>query len=131
MSCATTVSLFERLGGEPAISAAVEIFYERVLADAELRPFFDDSRMERLKKRQKQFFTQALGGPAVYRGANMKSAHRKHSIEQKHFEKTVGHLVGTLKQLKVPAKMIEEVVSLLAPLAGDIINAPRAKQARV
>lgn len=122
MATAATVTLFEQLGGEPAITAAVEMFYERVMADAELRPFFDEGRLPRLKLRQTQFFTQALGGPAVYRGATMKAAHRKHPIEAQHFEKVVGHLAATLDELKVPQALSREVLSQLAPLAADIIN---------
>ena len=123
MASATT-TLYEQIGGEPAISAAVSMFYDRVLADPELRPFFDESRLPRLIRRQAQFFTQALGGPAVYKGANMKAAHRKHAIEERHFQKVVGHLSATLNDLKVPPTVSQEVVSQLAPLASDIINAP-------
>ena len=122
MASATTTSLFEQLGGEPAITAAVEMFYDRVMADDKLRPFFEEGRLPRLKRRQAQFFTQALGGPEVYQGANMKAAHRKHPIEKRHFEQVVGHLSATLDELKVPKALSQEVLSQLAPLAADIIN---------
>ena len=117
-----TTTLYEQLGGEQAISAAVSMFYDRVLADPELRPFFDESRLPRLIRRQAQFFTQALGGPAVYKGANMKAAHRKHAIEERHFQKVVSHLSATLSELNVPKPVTQEVLSQLAPLASDIIN---------
>lgn len=123
MASATT-TLYDQLGGEPAISAAVSLFYDRVMADPELRPFFDEARLPRLIRRQTQFFTQALGGPAVYKGPNMKAAHRKHPVEPKHFQKVVEHLSATLDDLKVPPKMTEEVLSQLAPLASEIINTP-------
>jgi hemoglobin len=124
MASATSTTLFERIGGEPAISAAVSLFYDKVMADAELRPFFDESRLPRLIRRQAQFFVQALGGPADYKGASMKAAHRKHPIQSKHFEKVVGHLSSTLADLKVPKSVSREVLEQLAPLASDIINTP-------
>lgn len=124
MASATTSTLFERIGGEPAISAAVSMFYDRVMTDPELQPFFDQKRLPRLIRRQAQFFIQALGGPANYRGANMKAAHRKHAIQEKHFQKVVGHLSTTLGDLKVPPAVAAEVLSQLAPLAADIINTP-------
>lgn len=69
-------SLYQRLGGKAAIGAAVEALYERVLADRQLKKFFRGVEMDRLKNQQKAFFTQALGGPARYRGPDMKpSAH--------------------------------------------------------
>jgi len=123
MASATT-TLYERIGGEPAISAAVSLFYDKVMADPELRPFFDESRLPRLIRRQAQFFMQALGGPEEYKGANMKAAHRKHPIQSKHFQKVVEHLSATLGDLKVPASVSQEVLEQLAPLASDIINTP-------
>lgn len=61
-------SLFDRLGGMPAITAAVEKFYERVLADAELSPFFTRTNLVWLRKRQGQFLAQALGGAIGVQG---------------------------------------------------------------
>jgi methyl-accepting chemotaxis protein len=115
-------SLYERLGGKGAIHAAVEQFYERVLADPELRPFFAKTNVKWLKTRQAQFLTQALGGPALYQGQDMKKAHAHLAIEARHFERVAGHLVGTLRALGVPQPLIEEVVAGVAPLAGDIVN---------
>ena len=123
MASATT-TLFDRLGGEQAISAAVSMFYDRVMADPELRPLFDTSRLARLMRRQVQFFTQALGGPAIYQGASMKAAHRKHPIEPKHFQKVAHHLSAVLDDLNVPEALSREVLAQLAPLASEIVNTP-------
>jgi len=115
-------SIYERLGGAPAIDAAVEAFYERVLADGALRPFFADTNIQWLKARQKQFFGQALGGPEVYQGRPMKSAHGHLPIEQEHFDRVAEHLIQTLKELGVGFDVIQEVVAVVAPLAIDIVN---------
>ena len=40
-----TATLFERVGGVPAIKAAVDLFYEKVLADPTLKPFFAASTL--------------------------------------------------------------------------------------
>jgi methyl-accepting chemotaxis protein len=117
-------SLYERLGGKTAITAAVEEFYRRVLADPELRPFFAKTNMKWLKTRQVQFLTQALGGPALYRGQDMKAAHAHLAIEAHHFERVAGHLVNTLQMLGAPQPLIDEVVAGVAPLAADIVNTP-------
>ena len=75
-------SLYQRLGGKAAIGAAVEALYERVLADRQLKKFFRGAEMDRLKNQQKAFFTQALGGPARYRGPDMKQAHEHLAIKR-------------------------------------------------
>ena len=92
-------SLFNRIGGEPAIQATITEFYKRVLADPLLKPFFRDVDMSWLKQQQFDFFVGALGGPQRYRGADMKTAHRHLAIEEKHFAQVATHLVGALKSL--------------------------------
>ena len=117
-------SIYDRIGGAPAIDAAVDQFYERVLADEELAPFFDGVSMPRQIKQQKAFFTTALGGPAIYKGKDMKEAHAHLAIQQKHFGMVAGHLVDTLQNLEVPQSIIDEIVAAISPLADDVVNTP-------
>ena len=117
-------SLYERIGGARAINAAVDVFYEKVLADPNLSPFFVDSSMQRLKAHQFAFFSQALGGPRTYSGASMQHAHKRLAIEQRHFDAVAMHLIETLRDLSVPDGVIAEVGSAIAPLAAEIVNTP-------
>jgi methyl-accepting chemotaxis protein len=122
---AKPASLYERIGGDAAVAKAVEEFYDRVLDDAELAPFFAKVNLDWLKKRQVQFLAQALGGPATYRGRNMADAHAGLGISAAHFERVAGHLSDALTELRVPAPIVQEVIGLVAPLAKDIVD-PRA-----
>jgi len=115
-------SLFKQLGGEKSVEAVVDDFYKRVLADGELSPFFTKTNMKWLRMRQGQFFTQALGGPEIYKGKGMKEAHAKMQIADHHFQKVAHHLVETLRSLGVSQARIDQVVQLVAPLKGDIVN---------
>lgn len=112
----------QRLGGKAAIAAALDEFYSRVLADAQLKGFFAGVEIKRLISQQQAFFTQALGGPARYRGPSMKQAHAHLPIEQKHFERVAVHLSGTLAMLGVPPALMDEVMAAVAPLAGEIVT---------
>ena len=56
-------TLYERLGGEPAVNAAVDIFYRKVLNDYRINRFFDNVDMEKQAAKQKAFLTMAFGGP--------------------------------------------------------------------
>ncbi len=120
----TQATLFERIGGVPAIKAAVDQFYDRVLADPDLSPFFTDVNLRWLKGRQNAFFIQALGGPAVYKGRDMKAAHEHLPIRPSDFGKVAGHLKDTLIALKVPTSLVNEVIGAVAPLAKQIVNTP-------
>jgi methyl-accepting chemotaxis protein len=127
-SSAVLDSIYDRIGGAPALQAAVDAFYVRVLADPALKPFFEKTNMAALKMRQRAFFGQALGGPEVYRGRDMRSAHARFQITQKHFDKVAGHLVDTLQSLGVDQETIGEIVAAVAPLAAEIVNTKESKE---
>ena len=120
--------IYDRIGGAPALQAAVDAFYDRVLADPDLRGFFSNLNMKALKFKQRAFFAQALGGPAEYRGRDMRTAHARFKIAQKHFDKVAGHLVDTLQSLGVDQETIGEIVAVVAPLAADIVNSTESKE---
>lgn len=118
------VSLYERIGGEAAVNVAVDRFYERVLADPELKDFFSGVSMSRLKAHQFAFLSQALGGPKQYGGASMRDAHSRLAIEQRHFDGVAVHLVETLRELGVPDDIIGAIGAALTPPSEQIVNTP-------
>lgn len=120
-----TQSLYERLGGEAAVNAAVDIFYKKVLADPLLAPFFDATDIPAQIKKQKQFLTFAFGGPSIYSGRGMRNAHRS-SVERgmngQHFDAVIGHLGATLTELNVPADLIAEAAAIAESTRKDVLN---------
>ncbi|MVU78529.1 group 1 truncated hemoglobin [Nocardia sp. ET3-3] len=121
-------SIYDRIGGTPAITAVVDDFYRRVCADADLAGFFARVDLDRLKARQVEYFSTVLGGPAVYTGASMRQVHRGLGISRRHFDRVVRHLVAALTVAEVPGELVDEIVAALAPLARDIVvpRAPRS-----
>jgi hemoglobin len=115
-------TLYQRIGGEAAVNAAVDRFYERVLADSALNSLFSGVSMPRLKAHQAAFLSQVMGGPKKYTGASMKAAHASLAIEQHHFDLVATHLVETLRDLGVSDEIIGEVVIALTPLADEIVS---------
>src|SRR5437868_6073134 len=111
-----------------AITLTVEKFYERVLADPNLVPFFARTNLNWLRKRQVQFFAQALGGPAEYPGRDMKTAHEHLAIRQNHFDRVADHLAKTLQSLGTSPPLIEEVIARVALLQAEIVNTPSPPQ---
>lgn len=122
MSTPAGTSIYAAIGGEPALVAVVDDFYERVTEDPELAGFFAGTNMTKLKGRQVEFFAAALGGPHTYTGATMREAHRGRGIGQEHFNLVAGHLIAALSAADVPYKTINDITGLLGPLAGDIVS---------
>lgn len=91
------MTLYERVGGSEVIAEMVDDFYECVLNDADLRPFFEDVSVERLKLMQAQFFAAALDGPIKYTGAELSQIHQGMGIKRAHITKFVGHLIQVLE----------------------------------
>ena len=120
------MNIYDSIGGAAAVRAAVDDFYARVLADRRLAPFFARTDMERLKAHQRAFIAAALGGPEIFAGRDMASAHAGLGIEDDDFDAVVGHLAGTLTGLGVPEDTIGQIGGALAPLRGDIVTTPPA-----
>lgn len=91
-------SLYDRLGGETGIESLVEDFYDRVLADPELAPFFEHASMERLRMMQKELFSEALGGPLFYSGHSLRQVHAGKGIRKRDLRRFIGHLLTTLEE---------------------------------
>ena len=119
-----TESLFSQAGGKGAIAAVVERFYSKVLADPDLKHFFAKTNMTWLKLRQTQFMTQALGGPAEYKGRSMKSAHADMLIEKRHFERVGTHLAVTLSEMGLAPDVVDGVMAKITALEPEIVTVP-------
>ncbi len=120
-----TESLFERIGGEPAVEAAVDIFYRKVLNDMSVAAFFLHTDMDEQRAKQKSFLTMAFGGPNDYSGKDMRNAHAnlvKDGLNDAHFDAVAGHLKATLEELGVDAGAIGEVMAIAESTRDDVLN---------
>jgi hemoglobin len=116
------MSLYDDLGGEPAVDAAVDLFYDKVLADSRINQFFEHTDMVRQKRMQKQFLTLAFGGPNHYSGAGMRKAHQSLSLEDEHFDAVMENLGATLVELGVPQDKVQEAAAVAESVRADVLN---------
>jgi len=125
--------LYERLGGEKGITAIVDDFVTRVLADPRVNwerkgvtrggmslkrnqsVAWDPNpqNVERLKKHLTQFFSLATGGPTQYDGRDMKEAHSGMHVTNPEFDATIGDMKATLDKLQVPNDEQKELLAIL------------------
>ena len=120
-------TLYEELGGEPAVEAAVDIFYRKVLVDDRISRFFDDIDMDVQAAKQKAFLTLVLGGPAKYSGRDMRQGHAhlvERGLDDSHVDAVLELLGKTLAELGVSAEKIGKVAAIANSVRDDVLNRP-------
>lgn len=113
-------SLFEQVGGDQAIAKLIHEFYDRVIADPELKPFFRHTSMDKLRRMQHEFFSAALDGPITYTGKPLGYVHHGRGITKHHFALYVGHLIQTLKSLEIDEQHVQDIISRINTYANEI-----------
>jgi hemoglobin len=122
---ASKKSLYERIGGDAAVNAAVDVFYRKVLADDRINKFFETVDMERQAAKQKAFLTMALGGPVNYSGKDMRTAHAHlvaKGLNDSHFDAVMENLGATLTELGVPGDLIAEAAAIAESTRNDVLG---------
>jgi hemoglobin len=130
VGCATTgeqtatkeKSLYDRLGGKPAITAVVDDFVARVAADRRINRFFANTDIPPFKAKLVDQICEASGGPCKYTGKDMRTAHAGMGISDADFNALVEDLVATLDKFKVPEKEKSELLGALGPMKKDIVT---------
>ena len=115
-------TLFERIGGEAAVDKAVDIFYDKIMADERIKSFFENIDMFAQARKQKLFLTMVFGGPSDYAGRDMRSAHAGMGIDDGHFDAVVENLAATLAELGVSDEDISEVAKIAESVRSDVLN---------
>ena len=113
-------TLFERIGGQQMIAEVVDDFYDRVLADPELKPFFKNTSMYKLRCMQREFFSAALDGPITYTGKPLSHVHHGMGITKRHFALFVNHLLDTLRNRNITDQDLTDIISRINTYADEI-----------
>ena len=118
-------SLYEQLGGQPAVEAAVDIFYRKVLMDDRISHFFEGVDMDQQIGKQKSFLTMAFGGPNNYSGLDMRRAHAHlvaRGLNDTHFNAVAENLANTLQELGVAQGLIDQVLAIAESTRTDVLG---------
>jgi hemoglobin len=122
---ASTTSLYDRLGGKPAITAVVDQFVANVAADSRINARFATTDIPKLKGHLVDQVCGATGGPCTYKGRDMKTTHAGMRITNDDFNALVQDLIAALDTFKVPLKEKNELLSLLGQMKKDIVEVPQ------
>ncbi len=115
-------SLYQRLGGLPVIERFVDDGVERVLDNPMIAFHFEGVDIDNLKLQLSQQICQLAGGPCVYEGMDMQSAHVGLDITAAEFNALVEDFQWAMRRNRVPFGLENQVIALLAPMKPAVIN---------
>ncbi len=118
-------TLYSDIGGEPAVNAAVDLFYTKISHENSLDPFFEDIDMPKQRSKMKKFLTLLMTGQAGNSSDYMRSSHShltERGLNDGHFD-TVGQLLKeTLEELNVPGNFIAQILGAVEGLRNPVLN---------
>lgn len=115
-------SLYQRLGGKPAIEAVIDRFVANVAADPRINHFFAHTNIPVFKQALVNQVCQVTGGPCVYTGPTMVEVHHGMNITNADFNALVGDLVMAMNALHVPQPDQQQLLAILGPLRSQIVH---------
>ena len=126
-------SLYERLGGQPAVDAVASSLVDRILADTRVNKWFahaasSPQNTAAYKAKLSSFICVSVGGPCKYTGLDMVTAHKGRGVTEDAFNAVAENLTKTLDQLKVPEAEKKEVMTLVGSLKPSIVQTTAASK---
>ncbi len=115
-------TIYEKIGGRPTIERLVTAFYQRVLADPLLSPFFESTLIEKLKKMQIAFFTIALGGPEPDLKISLYESHRGRGIQRQHLSQFTQHLMDTLREIGIEDEDATKIYQRIGTYSDEVLG---------
>ncbi|MDR4479880.1 MAG: group 1 truncated hemoglobin [Nitrospira sp.] len=115
-------SLYERLGGKDSIATVVETFVSKVGGDKRINGYFASTDLTKLKMHLVNQICEASGGPCTYTGRTMTQTHKGMGVHDAAFGALVEDLVAALDHHKVGKAEKDELLGVLGPMKGDIVE---------
>jgi len=121
------LSLYDQLGGVYGIAPLVEDFVDRLWRNPVIiaNPAVAEARKRYAKASLVFLLTEYLcdktGGPMVYRGRDMKTAHAGLQISDKEWRAMIGDLRRSMSRFSVPEEAQEDLIGIIEPTKKEIV----------
>lgn len=117
----TQGALYDDLGGQAGIEKLVGRFIFEIGNDALIRPYFEETDLDRFHEKLTEQICEVSGGPCRYSGDSMVDSHRNMGVTEAHFNQTVDLLIRAMEAEDIPHRVQNRLLAVLAPLREDII----------
>jgi hemoglobin len=119
---APTAGGYLAFGEKPGLVRLMDDFMARLMADVRTAPHFKDANQQRVKEQLVDQFCEALGGPCVYKGVDMKTSHANLDIRKSDFNALVEVLQQSMDAQGIPFREQNRLLARLAPMHRDVIT---------
>ena len=119
---ATRSALYDTFGGKPGLVKLMDDFMVRLLADPRTGPHFKPANQQRVKEQLVDQFCVVIGGPCVYKGADMKSSHAELDITKSDFNALVEVLQQAMDAQGIAFGAQNQLLAALAPMHRDVLT---------
>lgn len=117
------MSIYDELGGDAGVKAAVTVLYARVLADETLAPYFAGIDVGRLRAHQRAFIAAAVGGPELFTGRRLEEAHHRLEVDDAAFDRLLDHLAAALGDTGADASAVAAVRERVEGMRARVVGA--------
>jgi hemoglobin len=115
-------TLYEQMGGEAKMRSIAEEFTNVLLADPRVNFTFANSDLAKFKQLIFEQFCELSGGPCRYTGRTMKESHEELNVTNAQFNALAEDLYIALERVRVPYRLQNKLMVLLAPMQRDIVK---------
>ena len=124
MTSTSERSLYDRLGGYDTLAAFTDDFLQRLTSDPEIGIYWRGHSTDSMKRDRQlliDFLCEAIGGPFIYRGRDMRTSHQVLRISERDWQITIDHIAGTLDHLGVTDSEREEFLDCVSSVNDDTV----------
>jgi hemoglobin len=118
----TNDGLYKAFGEKTGIAQLMDDFVNLVIQDPRIGIHFKETKPPALKDKLTEQVCQLTGGPCVYKGADMKTAHNDMDIAKGDFHALVENLQSAMEARGIPFNQQNRLLALLAPMHRDVIT---------
>ncbi len=115
-------TLYDRMGGDNVLKAVVNDFFDRLVSDPQLADRFTGTNVSAIKEEVVKFIGQAIGGPQVYSGRDMRSVHWRMHITPQEWDLTMTHLREALDRVQVPDDVAADFMNVVQQQRAQIVH---------
>lgn len=117
-----TDTLFTRLGGTEGVTRIASDLVDNHLANPLIAARFSGADVPSFKQTAADFFSLGSGGPQVYKGKDMLSAHKHMNISDNEYMAAVDDLMKALTSSGIGDREKAEVLYIFYTLRPDVVG---------